>query len=281
MKKNGILLIMFALISALLLGCSPDAKMQAGKYGIKTVEENEKYYLEFYNVTNDNDEGFVCKYYAAGVKFESVAAIRAFLENPSNDENRPKDIDTENMYNCLSSQITTAGDTTLRAEITNPKKIRQPEFGAESKVSAIVFYGKNYSMSVDTAGKRTVVTVYDNTDGSYEYDYNQANENYSASRDKSDTVKETRVIDGAERECIAYKTTGLSGEALEFLCTRYTVEKNGYKAEVYRRIENGKDEKTHIYIADINGCNYIISLSNDGDALLSDIPDECYPVFSK
>lgn len=105
-------------------------------------------------------------------------------------------------------------------------------------------------------------------------------ESYQNLCDKSGAVKETRSIDGVQRECISYKGEWRDGTKADVLTTWYTVEKNGYKAEVSRSVSDGNFESIDIFIADVGGRSCVVHLSNGSDALLSDISDIYYPKFS-
>ena len=64
--------------------------------------------------------------------------------------------------------------------------------------------------------------------------YKTEKESYQNLCDKSGAVKETRSIDGVQRECISYKGEWRDNRKADVLTTWYTVEKNVSKAEVSR-----------------------------------------------
>lgn len=273
--KHGIITLVTAALLSVLLFSGCIAQTAAGKYEIKTAEENGHYYFECTNSTLP--EGCI----EFGVRFADIENMRLFIKNPNDSEHQPiKPSEQSALRYFLDGQISHINENTVRIEIIDPAKIALPEFGAPCRVVSADLFGLYYTVCCDIGDRRADITVYDASCEKYGQRYKSEKESYQNLCDKSGAVKETRSIDGVQRECISYKGEWRDGTKADVLTTWYTVEKNGYKAEVSRSVSDGNFESIDIFISDVGGRSCVVHLSNGSDTLLSDISDIYYPKFS-
>ena len=113
--KHGIIILITAALLSVLLFSGCIAQTAAGKYEIKTAEENGHYYFECTNSTLP--EGWI----EFGVRFADIENMRLVIKNPNDSEHQPIKPSEQSALRCfLDGQISHINENTVRIEIIVP-----------------------------------------------------------------------------------------------------------------------------------------------------------------